>query len=263
MIFGIDAGNYKVKARWQGGVGDFLSDIGEYRDVNLKQAHGPDDMIFEYDGRMGFAGSLAKYESEFCGSIMGDSKAHEDAKLRILLALHRFGGSAVNFDIVVGQPIKKHNDTEKALIKKMLTGKHELTVNGERKVFIINRVEIAAEGASAFWCKPGPGKRRIIDPGSGTVNCATLFGTETSKTNDPDSLARAVAAAMSKKWSIARDPIDLIGGKAEELEEPFKKYFPNLQVMRPLVNIDGTLRPVHPVYCNASAFFEIAKRVFT
>jgi plasmid segregation protein ParM len=34
-------------------------------------------MYFEYQGETGFAGSLALYESEFGGSIMGDTKATE------------------------------------------------------------------------------------------------------------------------------------------------------------------------------------------
>ncbi|WP_263314549.1 hypothetical protein, partial [Enterobacter hormaechei] len=55
----------------------FSSFIGEYRDRKLVSSFGSDDMIFEYKGQMGFAGTLAKMESETGGSRKGDSKAHE------------------------------------------------------------------------------------------------------------------------------------------------------------------------------------------
>jgi plasmid segregation protein ParM len=85
MRLGIDAGNYKVKIAGERGVIDFISAIGEARQINLQQIHGQDDMYFQYEGETGFAGSLALYESEFGGSLMGETKAHTDTKLRVLI----------------------------------------------------------------------------------------------------------------------------------------------------------------------------------
>jgi plasmid segregation protein ParM len=67
MRLGIDAGNYKVKICGERGLMDFISSIGEAREIKLHQNHGQDDMVFEYEGDTGFAGSLALYESEFSG----------------------------------------------------------------------------------------------------------------------------------------------------------------------------------------------------
>lgn len=69
MIIGIDAGNYETKVCGPFGVKKFYSDIGEYRERNLKSSFGPDDMVWECEGKKGFAGSLARYESEFGGGI--------------------------------------------------------------------------------------------------------------------------------------------------------------------------------------------------
>jgi plasmid segregation protein ParM len=124
-------------------------------------------MIVEYEGGKYFAGTLAKYESEFGGRMMGDSKAHEDCKLRILIALHR-----IRFDtyqLVVGQPISRHNREEKEKIKQMLRGHHSITINERPRSFLIDKVEVAAEGGSAFWSCVQDGLIRIIDIGSGTV----------------------------------------------------------------------------------------------
>lgn len=276
MLMGIDAGNHEVKVKTEAGVWKFLSDLGESRELKISQPHGEDDMVFEYDGRRGFAGSLARYESEFVGSMMGLSKAHEDAKLRVLLAVHRHAGDARLVRIVVGQPIKMHIDEEKGRIKRMLEGHHNMKVNGVEKRFQIERVEVAAEGGASFWANPIMGKHRFVDAGSGTVNCATIlnkryidresdtlpFGVNTNKTNDTASLARAIATECSKKWQTG-DSVYLVGGSAEALEEPFKRYFPNAKAMSPMTFVDGVLRPVHPVYTNAIGFYEIGRRLFT
>lgn len=86
-------------------------------------------MEFIIDGRKGYAGSIALYEDEFgSASIYGETKAHNDTKIRVLLAIHRYLEryhlNVSRFSIVVGQPIKGHKESEKTLIKKMLLGLH-------------------------------------------------------------------------------------------------------------------------------------------
>lgn len=88
-IVGIDPGNEEVKYASRFGVGKFKSAIGEYRNRHIESSHGRDNMIFEFNGRKGFEGTLALAESEFGGSLMGDSKAHED-KNKSLISITSF-----------------------------------------------------------------------------------------------------------------------------------------------------------------------------
>lgn len=275
MILGIDAGNFKTKVVGKVGLMDFISAIGESRDVNLQQKHGEDDMVFEYEGRKGFAGTLAVYESEFGGSILGDSKSHEDAKIRILLAIHRY--CTLNnlrdntFQIIVGQPISKYTQTEKDHIKWLLNGKHVLAVNGIEKTFFINQVEISPEGAASIWSNPQKGLVRLLDIGSGTVNYSTIldgrfvdrdsgtltFGMNTNKSNDMYALSRGIATNVLKKWD-KNDNVFIVGGIAEEIKPMIDEYFPNTHILYPIYKNQF----VNPIYANAVAFYNIAVNVY-
>jgi len=269
MIIGVDAGNYEVKVVHQRGVDRFPSDIGEYRERNLKQKFSEDDMIALYKGRNYFAGTLAKYESEFNARIMGDSKAHADAKLRILIALHRAGHDV--YKIIVGQPIEKHTEDEKDQIKNMLRGSHSIVINGDKREFFISQVEVAAEGGSAFWAMPQDGIVRLIDVGSGTINCATLYdmryidkdsfsipiGMNTTKTKNYEALARTIAAETGKKWGY-QDVVKVVGGAAEKILPYIRGYFPLAETVCPIV--DG--KTLEPVFCNAVGFYRIGVNIY-
>lgn len=271
MIVGIDAGNNEVKVAGPMGLDRFSSSIGEYRERNIKEVHGKDDIVFEYNGRKGFAGSLALMESEFSGSLMGDSKAHEDAKLRILIALHRQCQTSNTFQIVVGQPISKHTDEEKLAIEHMLHGTHDITVNGKRRIFHISDVKVAAEGGAGFWGKPKNGLCRIIDVGSGTVNCASLydkryvdkdsftltFGMSTVKTSNLAEMARGIVTNTSKKWA-PNDFVYVIGGAASDLTPSIQKFYPNAQQMLPLFQN----REVEPIFANVIGFYNIGAAIY-
>jgi plasmid segregation protein ParM len=174
MIIGADGGNYETKIVTPNGAFKFRSCLGEYRDFNIdKGLLTEDDMVFEYNGKKGFAGTLAESESTFIREMAGDTKAHEDALIRILIGIHRFA-SGGEHDIIVGQPIRKHK-AEKEHIVRMLKKEHTITVNGITKTFTIRNVNVAPEGAAAYWClKENIEKVRIIDVGSGTVNCSTI-----------------------------------------------------------------------------------------
>ncbi|MNF61160.1 hypothetical protein D3C84_427960 [compost metagenome] len=275
MILGFDAGNSEVKIAGKLGLMKFLSDIGEGRSINLDQVHGEDDMVFEYEGRWGFAGSLAKYESEFSGAIMGDTKAHEDTKLRVLLGIHRYltlhDVEDFNFQIVVGQPISKHNTTEKEKIKKLLQGRHIITVNGIKKKININNVSVVAEGASSFWASPKEGLTRIIDLGSGTTNYASIldgrfidkdsgtltFGMNTNKSNDIQALVRGIATETIKKWN-REDNVYLVGGAAKLIEQHVHQYYPNTQLLNPIFN----RKTCDNIFANAIAFYNIGVSIY-
>jgi plasmid segregation protein ParM len=268
LIIGIDAGNNEVKACGPSGVDKFPSDIGEYRDRRLKQQHSPDDMVWEYNGKKGFAGTLARYESEYNGKMMGSTKAHEDTLLRVLLALHRQDDEV--FHLVVGQPIESHTEVQKAKIITMLTGAHRITVNGRAKTLHIADVKVAAEGGASYWSCPVPGVVHQLDIGSGTINWATLidgryidkdsftlgFGANNTKTYDLEAMARAIATKARCQGRVR-----LVGGLAEEIRPYIRKYFP-AEVQYPIVTVNDECYNEHPVFANAVGFYEIARGVY-
>lgn len=265
-----------VKVVGEKGMIHFHSTLGESREINLQQIHGEDDMIFEYEGEKGFAGSLAMYESEFGGSILGETKAHRDTKIRTLIAIHRYSTiynvKESSFDIVLGQPISTHNHNEKEKLKNMLIGEHVITVNGIEKSFQINKIEIAAECASSYWSSNlNEGLVRIVDVGSGTVNYATIFeqrfidkdsntisyGMNTNKSNSLPALARGIATETLKKWN-QNDKVYVIGGVAEQIHPHIKEYFSNAEVLYPIFNQQYT----NPTFANAIAFYYVAVNIY-
>lgn len=273
---GIDAGGENVKVVSRFGVAQFYSDIGEYRERRLDEStFGEDDMIFEYCGKKGFAGSLARYESELSVSLKGDTKAHYDAKMRVLLAIHRYSDDEVN-NIVVGQPIGTYTKEEKEKIKDMLQGFHELTVNGKTKGFYIERVEVSPEGPVALLSDPKKGVHRVIDIGSGTINCSTLDdmrfidrdsftipnGLATIRNKDKDSIARMIYAnAVQYRWG-KYDNVWLIGGGAEDMLNSIKLEFPNARVFSPKHRMKTNIKAVKPIYANAVGYYEIARKLY-
>lgn len=277
QTLGIDAGNFETKVCGSFGTHKFNSTLGEYRERNLGEGinHGPDDMVWEYQGEKGFAGTLAQFESEFKRSVKGSTKAHEDAKLRVLLAVHRYGGTETEFNLIVGQPIDSHVPEEKAKIKEMLEGDHEMTVNGKFKRFTISRVEVAAEGSAANLADPKKGLVRIIDIGSGTINFATLydlryvdkdsftekFGMETVKSKDWGAMAKAIHARTTDKWD-KNDLVRVVGGGASTLFPHLKEYFNNIELLQPKLRVGDGISVVEPVYANAVAFHEIGRKVY-
>jgi plasmid segregation protein ParM len=268
-ILGIDAGGYETKVCINGRVYCFPSDIGEYRELRLIDSLGRDDMIWEYNGEKGFAGTLAKYESEYGGVVRGKTKAHPEVALRILIAVYRHGDE--NNSIVVGQPIDTHIKAEKDKIKEMLLGEHILTINGAAKTFSIDNVEVAPEGAAAFISNPDNGLVRIVDVGSGTTNFATIkdgrridkesftkkIGTEIMVNKDQKEMAKGIYRHITQKWG-KKDKILFTGGGAEKVFPFMEKYLPYASILKP--KLDDKL--VNPKYANVIGFYKIAKGVF-
>lgn len=273
-ILGIDGGNANVKVACDRGVYLFSSAIGEYRERHLHSRFGPDDMVWEYNGRRGFAGTLAKMESELSGSRKGISKAHVEAKLRILLAIHQYAVDQY-VSIVVGQPVETHTTEEKQKIKDMLLGPHTLTVNGVQKSFVVNKCEVGVEGGSSSLSDPRMGLQRYIDIGSGSINFATTydmtlvdrdsftedFGMETLRTNDTDSIARRICVRALEKWQ-PYDPVRVLGGGAETILDGIKAYFPKSELMHPKITIGNQLKIVKPIFANAIGNYEIGCKVY-
>lgn len=274
-ILAVDAGNHEVKVMGNRGPMKFLSILGEYRERNLQNTFGKDDIVFEYNGRKGVAGTLAYNDSEFASSFFGDTKAHDDARIRILIAVHRYCIRTDEVCLVVGQPISKHNPQEKEKIEKMLKGEHIVTVNDVKKKIHIKSVGVAPEGAAAIWAAPQKGMLRIIDIGSGTVNAATIkekkyidhssftlrLGMDTTKSGSIEEMARMIAAQASKKWEF-EDTILVVGGASEKILPHFQTYFPNSSLLRPQIHVNQGVQVLHPIYANAVGFYELARGRF-
>lgn len=280
LLLGVDAGNFMAKTAGPYGLDSYRTAICDWFQQDFVESFGSDDMEFEIDGKKGYAGSIAVYEDVFGGSGMyGDSKAHRDTKIRVLLAIHRYidrycpGLDAVS--IVTGQPITSHNDAEKQKLQNMLQGGHEFTVNGKKQYIYIEEVGIAAEGSGAFWSNSRTGKVRIIDVGSGTVNVATIidkkiinnasetfnFGVETVN-QGLESVANGIIRATTKLRWERNDSVHVCGGVASDALPFIQNHYPSAQIVQPLLQMDNGVEIASPVFANAIGFYELAKLIY-
>jgi plasmid segregation protein ParM len=230
------------------------------------------------DNRRGFAGSIAEVEDEWGnGATYGDSKAHADTKVRVLLAIHRYMEkycpNATTFCIVVGQPVISHIEKEKEKIIKMLKGRHEFTVNGIKRNIWIADLRVTTEGGGGFWSNPQNGMCRIIDAGSGTINLVSILnnkhivkssttmniGTETMQNkNDLDGMARGIIQAATKlKWK-KDDTVLICGGVANVILPHIQKHFIGSDTIKPLLKREYDVISSQPVYANAIGFYNLA-----
>ncbi len=282
LILGIDAGNNGAKVAGPYGLDISKTAICGWFERDVEETFGDDDAEFEICGRKGFAGSIAIHEDEFGGgSMFGDTKAHADTKIRVLLAVNRYIKKHCSHEhsvkIVVGQPISTHKESEKKKIKDMLLGSHQFIVDGVQVHYYIEEVEVAIEGGGAFWSRPEIGTVRIIDVGSGTVNAISLkdkkiinnssstfnFGAETIKNkSDMFGMARGIIQNTTKlKWH--KDDFLLVcGGVADQISIHLQSHFKNIEVLKPQFQYRGGVTIAHPVYANAVGFYNIAKGIF-
>lgn len=282
LILGIDAGNNGAKVAGPYGIDISKTAICGWFERDVEETFGDDDTEFEIDGRKGFAGSIAIHEDEFGGgSMFGDTKAHGDTKIRVLLAVNRYIKKYCPREeilkIVVGQPISTHKESEKKKIKDMLLGGHEFTVNSERVSCYIEAVEVATEGGGAFWSRPEIGLVRMLDIGSGTINAITVkdkkiinnssstfnFGAETIRNkSDMDGMARGIIQNTTKlKWH-KNDFVLVCGGIADRIAIQLQEHFKNIEVLNPQFQYQDGVTIAHPVYANAIGFYNIAKGTY-
>ena len=283
LILGIDAGNHYGKTAGAFGVDMYRTAICDYFARDIVERHGDDDMEFELNGRRGYAGTIAANEDQFgVTSLYGDTKAHEDTLIRVLLAIYRYTTKYYldieRVSIVCSQPIISHTADEKAKLVALLRGTHDITVNGVSKRYIIEEVGITAEGSVAYLANPQLGELRIIDIGSGTTNCATIrdkrhintssgtfnFGMETLANNA--SLAEVargiIRATTSLKWR-KNDVIYACGGVANDILPLLAAHYINARLLTPYLRTqDGNYSILAPIYANAVGNYEVARRTF-
>ena len=279
-ILGIDAGNFETKVANSRGVFSFNSAMLDGYDINtISQKYGDDDMLWEYDTERGIAGTVAEYEGSFGDNrLYGDSKNHFQAQMRILLAIHKYSQSN-DVKIVVGQPFKKHLSEKEDIILSLKRKHPPLTVNGVTKVLNIQEVNVSIEGAAAYYSAfIKETIVRVIDIGSGTVNCITFkngimvkdqsdtlpFGTETSLTEDTKDLpgiVRGIYRSMSKVWN-KNDIVYVCGGIAKDSIVHFKQYYPRAEILKSIMSINKYSEIVSPKYANAVGMYRIAESIY-
>jgi plasmid segregation protein ParM len=268
-IQGVDWGNENIKIANRSGAHQLPANISPFRERKIIQKPGKFDVVIECDGVKKFAGTLAQMEGEW-DSRKGGTKAHEQAKLRLLIALHLFGDDPNDeYEIIVGQPIDFHN--EKGKIKELVKGSHEIIVNGFTKKITIKKVEVAVEGPSALMSNPQEGLIRVLDIGSGTINFGSLNnmryvdrdswtktqGLATLKGESLEAIAEGIADEATMKWNL-NDTVYVVGGGAKKLIEHLKAHFTNCELLHPILND----RLYSPIFANAIGFYEVGRKIY-
>lgn len=221
----------------------FPSAKGKYGTRNLTGINGRHDFIVDYKNERYVMGNLAKYDSRYPLQMHTDSKQNLFFDLSVLVAIHQYGYTSNH--IVTSVPITMHNQEEKYGIIERLIGTHDISVNGNKKSFIIMDVKVAPETAVAFWINEPYGKNRFIDLGSRTIGYATTIhenginrfidsesgtfrgkGLETLNSSKEE-LADYICGKLMSLWD-REDDIYLLGGGALDLSlvENIKAYFP-------------------------------------
>lgn len=282
LKLGVDGGNNGGKVVGEHGYLTFNTSLCQWFERDVEETFGSDDMDFTIDGKKGLAGTIAAHENEYGVSNMyGTSKAHDDAKVRVILGVYRYikryAPEEREVYIVTGQPIGTHKPAEKTAIKNMLEGVHQVTVNNEHLELRILGVGIAPEGSAAFWGHPQEGTVRILDIGSGTVNAATIrdkhhintgsgtfnFGIETIRNKeDLEGMAHGIITNTTRlKWD-KRDQVLVCGGISEKIAPLIATHYPAADILKPYHKSRQGVRVLHPVYANAVGFYELAKGAF-
>lgn len=271
IILGIDAGNYMCKVAGERALLKFRSNICDWFERHVEESFAGDDMEFDINGRRGYAGTIAMFEDEFGnGTRYGDSKAHDDAKIRVMLAIHRYityyAPETTSVSLVTGQPISTHRPDEKQSIVNALVGHHTIDVNHSPYEIEIKNVAVAPEGSAAFWSleQPVNGLVHILDIGSGTVNAATInecrhinsasatfnFGMETITAHSPETMANGIIRNVSKlKWQ-KHERVLVCGGAADAVTPYLQSHFPNAELMKEYI------------YANALGFYTLSQGAF-
>jgi plasmid segregation protein ParM len=275
-IIAVDAGAYEVKGRTRDEVFKFRSTIGPYRHLHLGNQMEAGDYIVEYGDEKLFVGNIAWRECHAIREPRDISKAHEETKIRVLVAVHQYGKTKGNC-VVVGQPIGGMVKKDREKIENMLEGVHTITVNNVKKTFSIEEVKVAPEGSGAYFSMTDRPDEiaNIIDTGSSTFNylrvedgyfidrkSGTLaFGAETHSEMTEKQMTVAILAELRGKWHLY-EPTFLCGGIAEYLLPYMKEHFRNIQLIKPVhFRISGP-KTYSPQYANAFGFYTLGKAVF-
>ncbi|KPC75788.1 hypothetical protein ADL26_06900 [Thermoactinomyces vulgaris] len=234
MLVAVDAGRAYVKTIVGTRRFTFPSKVSKARQRNFIQTL-EDDMEIRYQGKDYFIGQLAEREGSFTRQMMTESKVNIETVLLILTALFQ-AGALGDVKLVTGVPINMYRDDERARLRAKLEGEHEVILNGTYRKINIKKAAITIEGGAAYWIHRRMGTVRIVDPGARTTNYATfkdgIFidresgtipkGWDNVREADPEEMAAMLVGYLGGMWEPT-DVVELIGGKAQDLLEPFKR----------------------------------------
>lgn len=264
-VLGIDSGRHKVKGTDGNRRISFSSYIGEYRELNLEREMSSEDRIVEMGNRKYYVGPVARDESWDGVQSFLTSKVNFDTLLLTLTAVNGLVESGDEIRLVVGHPVANHKPNEKEAMRKMLLGRHSISVNGRYRVFDITDVIVTSECAVATYLLPE--KHPIahgIDAGGATTNFVTWkkgmwidrlsgtlpFGLDNTHLS-MERFARLSSIEISKSIHTFQGPIYTMGGVANELAHALKLYVPNL----PIIPLEEGL------FANATAYYKVGQMV--
>lgn len=234
MLIAVDAGRSYVKTIVGNQRFVFPSKVSKARKRAFVQTL-PEDMELRYLGKEYFIGQLAEREGSFTRQMMTESKVNTETLLLILTALFK-AGAVGDVNIVTGVPINMYKEDERTRLRAKLEGEHEVILNGTYRKIHIRKAAITIEGGAAYWIHKRMGTVRIVDPGARTTNYATFKdgvfidresgtiskGWENVREADPEEMAAMIVGHLGGMWEPT-DIVELIGGKATDLLEPFKQ----------------------------------------
>ncbi|GLG02269.1 hypothetical protein Alches_23100 [Alicyclobacillus hesperidum subsp. aegles] len=258
QVISVDCGRSGVKAVSAHERVYFPATLGTWRQLRNGREMGVEDLVIDFAGERYFGGRVAIEEAEDGAQMMTAYKAHLDTKILTLAALHRLVTDDEPVMLVTGLPLAFHNDHDKQRMRELLLGTHTIGVHGVTKTIHIERVEVAAEGATAAWsiAQRRPGRFHVLDVGSRTVNYATAvdgrwrdresdsldYGFETFRGTE-EQFARVVISDLSTRLRPL-GLIVLVGGRGSLLPH-LRQYHANVEL--------------HPdaLFANAVAFREL------
>jgi len=240
--------------------------VGEWRDRRISDGGDYDVTI---NGERFFVGELARQESRFCREMVSQSKLHEETKILTLTALALVAIPGERIRLVTGLPVEQHTTVIKQQYIKLLSGRHDVEVNGKRSTIVLGEDDIAVgiEGGGAYWSESLYGRCFIIDLGSRTVNAVCVqqnrfrdvdsltlnYGClELSNVSDSpnditaEQLARRIYADLSRRWlNIRTETVLLCGGGALLMERWLRQYYPTARMS------------ADPIWSNAAGYYKL------
>lgn len=240
MIFaGADVGKYQT--RIVDGIDSkfvFPSRIIRFDNSKLIRNLGEKDFIVNYEGQKFFIGNLAAREGRVPIQYKNTSKVHFTTLINLLCGLHTLPDE--RFKIVINTPISNKSEKEVLALKKLVKGKHEFLINGEKRTIFIEDVGVWVEGGAGFFSHPLPGTVQGFDFGSTTtnyfyfeehefinINSDTFpYGIENSDefAKNPEAFMEAVYAQLSHVFKPNNKTM-VMGGGYEIMFDYVKHYY--------------------------------------
>lgn len=264
-LLAIDLGRGYTKGKTLEGEFRFVSLIDQAVDLTIYQKLDGDMILEEEDGNTYFVGNLAFRDGKgLKRKPTTDSKATDDTMRLFHAGLYRANIKSGTVSIMTGVPKSNIETGDHKKLKSRIEGTHRFKINGEKCEVIVQHCWVTVEGGIIYnylqtlnMIPDNAKKVRVIDPGAYTTNYATYTknldgkwiytngesgtisrgwendgsGEENVEVN-PIQLSDMLSSNLQRNWNKNNDfPTFLAGGGALKLEEPMKKYFPQIHAI--------------------------------